>query len=148
MTWPPTYPDLFAAGEAEYQHHGANRLGANSLVSCIYDGIVAGPSAVAYASGLKTRSEELPASLFEAEVKRQSEINSRLLKKEGKENPHILYQEMGDVMRENVTVVRHNDKLRVTDAKLKELLERYNDINVLDDSSEGKPVPGVRAGAF
>jgi succinate dehydrogenase / fumarate reductase flavoprotein subunit len=42
---------------------------------------------------------------------------------------------MGDVMRENVTVVRHNDKLRATDTKLRELLERYNDINVLDDSS-------------
>jgi succinate dehydrogenase flavoprotein subunit len=129
-------PGLFAAGEAEYQHHGANRLGANSLVSCIYDGIVAGPSAVAYASGLKTRSEELPASLFDAEVKKQSEMNSRLFKKDGKENPHTLYHEMGDVMRENVTVVRYNDKLRDTDTKLKELLERYNDINVLDDSAK------------
>ena len=29
-------PGIFAAGECEYQYHGANRLGANSLVSCIY----------------------------------------------------------------------------------------------------------------
>ena len=26
----------YAAGEADYQYHGANRLGANSLLSCIY----------------------------------------------------------------------------------------------------------------
>jgi len=26
---------IYAAGECEYQYHGANRLGANSLVSCI-----------------------------------------------------------------------------------------------------------------
>ncbi|MHB8174414.1 MAG: succinate dehydrogenase (quinone) flavoprotein subunit, partial [Nitrospirota bacterium] len=127
-------PGLFAAGEAEYQHHGANRLGANSLVSCIYDGMVAGPAAVAYASGLKNRSEDLPSSLFEAEVNRQSEVNSGLLKKSGKENPHTLYREMGDVMRENVTVVRYNDKLKATDTKLRELVERYDNINLLDDS--------------
>ena len=29
-------PGIYAAGECEYQYHGANRLGANSLVSCIY----------------------------------------------------------------------------------------------------------------
>ena len=29
-------PGIFAAGECEYHIHGANRLGANSLVSCIY----------------------------------------------------------------------------------------------------------------
>ena len=42
-------PGIFAAGEAEYQYHGANRLGANSLMSCIYGGFIAGPNAIAYA---------------------------------------------------------------------------------------------------
>src|SRR3989338_4450099 len=46
-------PGLFAAGECEYQYHGANRLGANSLVSCIYGGFVAGPAAVQYMKGLE-----------------------------------------------------------------------------------------------
>ena len=36
-------PGIYAAGECEYQYHGANRLGANSLVSCIFGGFVAGP---------------------------------------------------------------------------------------------------------
>ena len=36
-------PGIFAAGECDYSIHGANRLGANSLVSCIYGGFVAGP---------------------------------------------------------------------------------------------------------
>ncbi len=42
-------PGIFAAGECEYQYHGANRLGANSLVSCIFGGFRAGPNALAYA---------------------------------------------------------------------------------------------------
>ena len=45
-------PGLFAAGEADYQYHGANRLGANSLLSCIYGGFLAGPNALAYAKSL------------------------------------------------------------------------------------------------
>ena len=40
---------LFAGGEAEYQYHGANRLGANSLLSCIYAGMVAAPVMADYA---------------------------------------------------------------------------------------------------
>ena len=32
-------PGLYAAGEVEYQYHGANRLGANSLLSCIFTGL-------------------------------------------------------------------------------------------------------------
>ncbi|MEZ6086149.1 MAG: FAD-binding protein [Phycisphaerae bacterium] len=30
---------LYAIGEADYQYHGANRLGANSLLSCIFTGL-------------------------------------------------------------------------------------------------------------
>ena len=48
---------VFAAGECEYQYHGANRLGANSLVSCIYGGGIAGPNAVKYARGLQAAAE-------------------------------------------------------------------------------------------
>src|SRR6266513_690496 len=44
-----TVPGIFAAGECEYQYHGANRLGANSLVSCIFGGFTAGPNAMRYA---------------------------------------------------------------------------------------------------
>src|SRR5580765_879084 len=59
-------PGIFAAGECEYSYHGANRLGANSLVSCIFGGFVAGPNAVRYA-----RTQEAAASNghFDAERK-------------------------------------------------------------------------------
>jgi len=46
-------PGLFAAGECEYQYHGANRLGANSLVSCIFGGFISGPNALKYAKNLE-----------------------------------------------------------------------------------------------
>ena len=46
-------PGLFAAGECDYSIHGANRLGANSLVSCVYGGFVAAPAAIEFAKNVE-----------------------------------------------------------------------------------------------
>ncbi len=70
-------PGIFAAGECEYQYHGANRLGANSLVSCIFGGFIAGPNALSYAKNLPAAEGDGGAA---AELARQAEINNRLLK--------------------------------------------------------------------
>jgi succinate dehydrogenase / fumarate reductase flavoprotein subunit len=122
-------PGIFAAGECEYQYHGANRLGANSLVSCIYGGFVAGPNAVNYAKSLAAASSE---SHFEAERKRQEDINIGLMKSDGTENPFKLWRELGDVMTKDCTVIRYNKNLRQTDAKLVEMLERFRHVNLSD----------------
>ena len=67
-------PGIYAAGECEYQYHGANRLGANSLVSCIFGGFVAGPTAVQLRRKPHGRAEATAA--FDAERKRQEENNA------------------------------------------------------------------------
>jgi succinate dehydrogenase / fumarate reductase flavoprotein subunit len=36
-------PGLYAMGEVSFAYHGANRLGANSLLSCIFEGLFGGP---------------------------------------------------------------------------------------------------------
>jgi len=125
-------PGVMAAGECEYQYHGANRLGANSLVSCIWGGFVAGPEAVKYAKGLKKKSEEVSSTVFEAEKKRQEEINARLMSSDGGENPFRIWRELGEIMTKNVTVIRYNKNIRETDQKLVELLERFRRINLSD----------------
>jgi succinate dehydrogenase / fumarate reductase flavoprotein subunit len=125
-------PGIYAAGECEYQYHGANRLGANSLVSCIWGGMVAGPAAVKYARGLEKGTESVPTSVFEVERKRQSEANDRLIRQEGSENPLTIWKEMGAVMTEYVTVVRNNKNLERADARLQELIERYGRMNLSD----------------
>jgi len=124
-------PGVYAAGECDYQYHGANRLGANSLVSCIFGGFVAGPNAVQYACGLQKSDGN---GHFEAETKRQQEINDALMKSAGAENPFRLWQELGHEMTKNVTVIRYNKNLAATDAKLVELLERFRKINLSDRS--------------
>jgi succinate dehydrogenase / fumarate reductase flavoprotein subunit len=124
-------PGIFAAGECEYQYHGANRLGANSLLSCIYGGFTAGPNAIAYAKALAPQPGD---GGHAAERSRQEELNSRLLSSSGTENPFKLWRELGETMTKNVTVIRYNKGLAETDAKIVELLERYRDVNLSDKS--------------
>jgi succinate dehydrogenase flavoprotein subunit len=124
-------PGIFAAGECEYQYHGANRLGANSLVSCIFGGFVAGPNAVRYA---RSQQATTGNGHFDSERKRQEEINAGLMKSDGNENPFRLWRELGELMTKDCTVIRYNKNLQQTDAKLVELLERIARSNLSDRS--------------
>ncbi len=125
-------PGLFAAGECEYQYHGANRLGANSLLSAIYGGMVAGPKAVEYIKGLKKSAEDIASSVFDRETKLQTEKYNKIIGMSGTENAYGLHKELGEWMTNNMTVVRFNDKLEATIQKIKELKQRYNNININD----------------
>ncbi|MDF2815221.1 MAG: sdhA [Paenibacillus sp.] len=125
-------PGLFAAGECEYQYHGANRLGANSLLSAIFGGMVAGPKAVEYTKGLKKSAEDVSSAVFEREQKKRADQYDSLLKMDGTENAYVLHKELGEWMTNNMTVVRYNKKLEDTIAKIKELKVRYKNINMTD----------------
>jgi succinate dehydrogenase / fumarate reductase flavoprotein subunit len=125
-------PGIYAAGECEYQYHGANRLGANSLVSCIFGGGIAGPAAVKYARGLEKGAESASSTAYERERKRQEEKNQALVSQQGSENPITIWKEMGDVMTEHVTVTRINKNLEIAEAKLRALQQRYKKINLSD----------------
>lgn len=127
-------PGLFAAGEADFQYHGANRLGANSLLSCIYGGMITGPSAMRYAKGLKKGADTIPESVFEAHVQKHVNRFEQILQMEGDENPYQLHRELGEWMNNYVTVVRTNDNLKRTDEKIQELMNRYKKIGMADKS--------------
>jgi succinate dehydrogenase / fumarate reductase, flavoprotein subunit len=126
-------PGLFAAGECDYSIHGANRLGANSLVSCVYGGFVAAPSAIEYAKNVERKDTETNG-IYAAELKRQQEINASIVKNEGGENQYKLHDELGRWMTDNVTVVRYNDRLKATDDKILELIDRYQKISINDSN--------------
>jgi succinate dehydrogenase / fumarate reductase, flavoprotein subunit len=125
-------PGLFAAGECDYSQHGGNRLGANSLLSAIYGGMVAGPNAIKYIAGLEKTVESVPSSLFDRYVKQEEEKWNNIMSMNGTENAYVIHKELGEWMTDNVTVVRHNDKLKQTDEKIQELMERYQNININD----------------
>ncbi|QHS22945.1 succinate dehydrogenase flavoprotein subunit [Virgibacillus sp. MSP4-1] len=128
-------PGVFAAGECDFTQHGANRLGANSLLSSIYGGLVAGPNAVEYIDGLDKTADEISSQFFDQKVKEEEENFEKIMgMNSGNENAYQIHKELGEWMTDNVTVVRDNKKLLETDEKIQELLERYENININDTS--------------
>ena len=127
-------PGLLSAGECDYSIHGANRLGANSLVSCVYGGFIAAPAAIEFAKTVERGANGNGSRVFDQELKRQQELNDRLIKNAGGENQYVIHEEMGKWMTDNVTVVRYNDRLKDTDEKLLELLDRYNKVSINDSN--------------
>jgi succinate dehydrogenase / fumarate reductase flavoprotein subunit len=128
-------PGLFAGGEADHSIHGGNRLGANSLVSCIYAGMLGGPSMISFAKSQAKAASAADAKHHEAARKYWVERFEQIRKMDGKENPYQIGKELGDWMTENVTVVRYNDKLKKTLEKVRELKDRWGKSNVLDTSN-------------
>jgi succinate dehydrogenase / fumarate reductase flavoprotein subunit len=127
-------PGLYACGECDYAYHGANRLGANSLLSASYSGRVAGEASVAYVKNLGKSNGALPDSLFDGERKRQEELNQQILSRDRGENPFALHRDCGDLMRANVFVERDNAGLDKALAGLQTLKERAARVALDDDS--------------
>ena len=122
---------LMASGECDYQYHGANRLGANSLLSAAYSGTVSGPEAMRMA-----KAGELGDALTQAELdKARQEVVDQfegILKMDGPENAHKLHHELGDLMYKYVSIERDNNGLDQCLVELKEILKRWDNIGLTD----------------
>src|SRR5699024_10170128 len=128
-------PGIFAAVECDYSQHGGNRLGANSRLSAIYGGMVAGPNAIKYIDQLETHVTDMSSELFDRRQQAEQEKFDEPLKMDGAENAYQLHQELGERMTDNVAVVRDNRRVVATDTKLVELLARWTNIRITDRST-------------
>lgn len=127
-------PGLYAIGECDYQYHGGNRLGANSLLSCIFTGLFVGPC-------IETALKSLDASASDAQFdllhraersKKEMEHKKLLEAPTGGENPYLIHQELGQEMTKAATVVRVNDQLTAAIEKVAELHERARKCSLSD----------------
>jgi succinate dehydrogenase / fumarate reductase, flavoprotein subunit len=126
-------PGLYTMGECSFAYHGANRLGANSLLSCIFDGLFGGTCIRNYLSdAAKTAAADVPQQAFDAAVRQEEEKQRWLVNNDGDENPYLLWQEMGKWMTDNCTVVRYNDRLEKTLARCQEWKERFRRVRLSD----------------
>lgn len=122
----------FNIGESDYQYHGANRLGANSLLSCIFSGLVAGVEVPRYLENLTKNYGATSSSVFKEALDHEEQLKKELFSRKGKENVHQLHEEMADQLVQHVTVKRSNDKLKETLQFLKTIRERYAHISLGD----------------
>ncbi len=123
---------LYAFGEVNYQYHGANRLGANALLSCIFDGLFCGVGVANYVQGLDESAASLDASAYESAKQAEESIVDRLVKSDGTENPYLIGRELGDEMTAACTVVKSEPRLLQAREKLAELRDRYGRVRLSD----------------
>ena len=127
-------PGLYAIGECDYQYHGANRLGANSLLSCIFSGLIIAPALQTLLNSQKKgTAAEQPPSLFDNARKDHQHRHDELLRRKGGgENPYLIHQELGDVMTKAATVVRRNAQLEAAYETVSELSDRAKNCSLSD----------------
>src|SRR6267143_237240 len=125
-------PGLYATGECDYAYHGANRLGANSLLSCIYAGMVAGPAMISHARNEMKSKGDAPGTLLQSGKKQWDERFAAIYRMSGTENPYVIGQQMGDLMIKSATVVKHNSQLDGALDEIRTLKDRWKRCNVLD----------------
>lgn len=125
-------PGCFNCGESDFLYHGANRLGANSLLSCIFGGLTTGCEVHCYlhASHLKEVSQSDIRHAMAEEEKWKHELMSR----DGPENVYQLYNELSDVLVSEVTVKRNNTGLAKALDVIRVIQERYKHIRLSDHS--------------
>jgi len=138
-------PGLYAAGECDYQYHGANRLGANALLSCLYGGEITAQGIQAYLKQADVAGEDAEALVAKAVQEKTAEYND-LKKSNGNENPYRLHAELADIMWNNCGIWRTQKELLESQPKLNDLAERAKKCALLDDSGwSNQAVPFVRS---
>jgi succinate dehydrogenase / fumarate reductase, flavoprotein subunit len=129
-------PGLYAIGECDYQYHGANRLGANSLLSCIFSGLVVAPGIQSWMKSQSSSAADQSPALFESARKQHQDRHTALLKRPtGGENPYLIHQQLGDAMTRAATVVRVNSQLSEAIQHVNELYARAKQCSLSDSGS-------------
>lgn len=130
-------PGLYAFGEVNFAYHGANRLGANALLSCLFDGLCNGVSVVNY---IKDTAGEAPSSAFDEAVRLEQAKHDKLVSSatgatsDNTYNPYQIAKELGDEMTAASTVVKTGPRLQQALGKLDELMQRYAKVQLSDAS--------------
>ena len=105
-------------------------------MSCIYGGLVTGLEVVRYIDeSLQTHYTDVTKDCFEGALAKEQALKHEILSRNGQENIHQLHDELADLMVKEATVVRSNEGLTEALVKIKEIRERYKNIN-LDDKND------------
>ncbi|MFG0284963.1 MAG: succinate dehydrogenase flavoprotein subunit [Phycisphaerales bacterium JB039] len=126
---------LYAFGEVNFAYHGATRLGANALLSCIFDGLFCGLSVVNAVRAIE--GDDVDQALFDRAVEAERSKAQALLEDagagpSGDANPYAIARELGEAMTAQCTVVKSADGLEALRSRLGELRERYRRVRISD----------------
>ena len=134
-----TIPGLYAIGEANFSDHGANRLGASSLMQTSGDGYFILPNTINNYLAGEIRIPKISTDLPEF-VSTENEVIERLRKLisiKGKQTASSFHKRLGKIMWDYCGMIRNEEGLRKALVLIKELKEEFwRDLTVSGDYTE------------
>lgn len=137
-----TIPGLFAAGEANFSDHGANRLGASALMQGLSDGYFVLPytlqNYLADQIGVSRISTDEPA--FEETEKKVKANIDKLMAVKGNTTVDTFHKKLGHIMWEKVGMSRNAEGLKKAIGEIKQLREDFwRDVKIPGDQFSLNP---------
>ena len=137
-----TIPGCYAAGEANFSDHGANRLGASALMQGLADGYFVLPYTVGDYLADEIRTGKIPTDLpeFDEAEKNVTDMLNKLLNIKGTKSVDHFHKELGKVMWDNVGMARNTEGLKEALVKIREIREEFwKDVRVTGGMNEFNP---------
>lgn len=135
-------PGLFAAGEANFSDHGANRLGASALMQGLADGYFVLPYTIGTFLAGEIRTPQISTS-DPAFAKAEKEVKDRLdnfINIKGNQSVESFHRRLGLIMWEYCGMSRNAEGLRKGRKLIRELREEfYRDVFVPGTADEFNP---------
>ena len=140
-------PGLYAIGEANFSDHGANRLGASSMMQCLADGYFILPQTIGHY--LHDIFKDKVTTDHPAFAQHEADVRGRiatLMGIGGKQTPLALHRKLGETVWENCGMARNAEGLQQCLKDIAEVREEFwNDLHV-PGSADGVNQPLERAG--
>lgn len=121
-----TIPGLYAAGEANFADHGANRLGASSLMQCLADGYFVVPVTIGdYLSRIEPGAVDATHDEFEKVETEVRDGLKKLVSIGGERSSQSFHRELGKIMWEHCGISRSKESLEEGLKKIPKLREEF-----------------------
>lgn len=135
-------PGCYAAGEANFSDHGANRLGASALMQGLADGYFVLPYTIADYLANEIRTGEIPTDspAFNTAEKEVKDRLEKLINIKGTKSVDHFHKRLGKIMWDNVGMARNEEGLKQAMAEIKKIREEFwKDVRVPGGLNELNP---------
>jgi succinate dehydrogenase / fumarate reductase flavoprotein subunit len=137
-----TIPGLYAIGEANFSDHGANRLGASSLMQAAGDGYFVLPNTISnyLADEIRVPRIKIDSPEFEEAEKAVIELLNKLLSVKGKQTASSFHKRLGKIMWDYCGMTRNEEGLKKALILINDLKKEFwSDLKVTGTIDELNP---------
>ena len=134
-----TVPGLYSIGEANFSDHGANRLGASSLMQCLCDGYFVLPATISnFLSGdIHTGSIDTSSAEFDKAATDVQELIDKIFAINGTKSVDYFHRKLGKIMWDKVGLARNEKGLKEAIEEIKEIRAAFwKDVRVPGNANQ------------